>query len=349
MLGPGRGQGPRRRSDRDEIPTRPMCIALALRTLGHFAVPSALVALLAIASGCDSDDDGDSGDGADTGGGSSLPPVDTGLALPEFLDIVEDAAGPDAEACGAAAAGASPIEVNTCLAQAFGNATDAWGIFYPEDGTTFTAAQGLVTSGGGVVSHTFVDVRPDGRGRAEARRCVDARLSGTVDGTGGGPGPFLCDGFDSTTVETSGDPVEPMPGGPGAPDEPTPVTNASLLVGPTWVWNGYRATPGGEVEPVPTGPRYSIRFASADGGETGSYTGTTDCNDYGGSYASDGILFETVPGPMTDSLCEDPAMTEARFLGTLATAAAFGFEDDRLILIASDGAALFFTDDADSD
>ena len=123
----------------------------------------------------------------------------------------------------------------------------------------------------------------------------------------------------------------------------------AALAGPTWVWDGFRATPDGEIEPAPTDPGYSIRFASADGGETGSYNGSTECNDYGGSYVSGGTLFETVPGPMTDATCddEDAAAIEVRFLGTLAMAATFGLEDDRLTIVASDGAALIFTDETD--
>ncbi len=86
-------------------------------------------------------------------------------------------------------------------------------------------------------------------------------------------------------------------------------TTAMLIQSKTWVWEKYLATDG-----TIAAPRQAEAFTLSFGSQS-QISGTTDCNNFGGSYTLSGSELEFGPFMSTKMYCEGSQETE--FLGYL--------------------------------
>ena len=116
----------------------------------------------------------------------------------------------------------------------------------------------------------------------------------------------------------------------------TSASAAPALTGVTWVLTSYAGANGATTPAVKTADEATLTFAAA-----GALTGSTGCNQFGGSYVQDGTSLTITPGAMTKKACTDPAATaqETAILAALSKVASYS-AGKSLTLLASDKSTL---------
>jgi heat shock protein HslJ len=108
----------------------------------------------------------------------------------------------------------------------------------------------------------------------------------------------------------------------GCGSSTTPSTSsatATALAGTSWVLTSFAGPDGAPVAAVATGEVGSLSFRS-----DGSFSGSTGCNRFAGTYAQDGTSLTMKPGPMTLKACQDPvAAQETAVVAALPKVASF--------------------------
>lgn len=122
---------------------------------------------------------------------------------------------------------------------------------------------------------------------------------------------------------------------PGGTDT-TAAPGAGPLVG-SWALVSYQG-PSGAVAAATGAAPATLTF-----GEPPSLSGSTGCNDFGGTYSTSGGGLSLALGPMTQRACTDPAATaqESALVDGLGRVASARVSGERLTLADSSGSALF--------
>ena len=271
------------------------------------------------------------------------------ITFEDFRQTVSAAAGPDAEGCGELVVGDSEVDLDSCLARAYTNDADAWGIVQRQ-GTDSLVASGTAVLQGAVTFYGF-DSDPSGagaenNGRISVTECVGPSLTGVVGQQEQGTQTFACE----TLVL-----VSQQSGGRDSEDQPVQVAGTPRFVGPTWVWTGYRPVIDGELEAVPTDTLdYTLEFtrdieqAFSEEGEVG---GKVLCNGFRGGW-NRGELSNASALMFTDLIateisCDDDQFrpetaTTADYLQLLGSASSYSMQGDRLFIALNNGGTLYF-------
>jgi len=129
-------------------------------------------------------------------------------------------------------------------------------------------------------------------------------------------------GCGSSGTSTSGD-------GGGSTSPTTPPTNG--LITTNWLLKSYQATAGPAVPAAPTNPA-SLLFHPDS-----TFTGSTGCNQFSGTYTTDGRQLSLTVGPMTLAACPGPLLQaqEAAIVRLLPQVTAFRSAAETLELTAA--------------
>lgn len=97
----------------------------------------------------------------------------------------------------------------------------------------------------------------------------------------------------------------------------------------TWQWVETRPAPDGEENPQPKSDKFSLRFSNEL-----RVSGTTDCNNFMGSYSAEGDSLEFGPLASTLMFCLDSQ--ESEFHQLLAATMSYSFDVDGSLLLILD-------------
>lgn len=126
-------------------------------------------------------------------------------------------------------------------------------------------------------------------------------------------------------------PAQKLPAG-------SPLPGSAMDLSGTWIWQG--ATVGGQEVVLPSEPdAFTLTF-----GANGQITGTTDCNQYGGSSSmgSDGIIsFGSLSS--TKMFCEGAQETEYTGWLSAVTRQALDPSGNLMLLVGEGEAIMYFT------
>jgi len=116
---------------------------------------------------------------------------------------------------------------------------------------------------------------------------------------------------------------------------PAPAKNSAGLEGTSWVLSSYTDSSGTSVDAVAKPPA-TLSF-TAD-----AVSGSTPCNNFSGTYKSDGSSLTIELGPMTAKACTDDAgnKQEAAITTNMANVASFSIDGSDLTLKDKSGATL---------
>jgi len=121
----------------------------------------------------------------------------------------------------------------------------------------------------------------------------------------------------------------------GGTTTPTAAPSGGLA-GTAWNLASYQ---GPDTTTVPAAPKANATLAFDT---AGGLSGSTGCNQFGGTYAVDGPKLSITLGPMTMMACAEPLITaqEAAVVKLLPQVTGFATAADQLTLTGSDGAVL---------
>lgn len=100
--------------------------------------------------------------------------------------------------------------------------------------------------------------------------------------------------------------------------EPTPAP-ATTIEGVIWEWVSVKNKSTNEITKVPNPENYNIIFNT-----DGTLTGTADCNNFSGTYSTEGGFFITL-GPSTMAFCGEDSL-DTQYLQLLEEVAASGLD-----------------------
>ncbi len=117
---------------------------------------------------------------------------------------------------------------------------------------------------------------------------------------------------------------------------PVENTVADLLLNTTWIWRETVMSNGDQIEPGDA-TAFSITLSG------GSVTGTTDCNNFQGTYSLTSAALSMGPFSMTKMYCVNSR--EQEFIRALEgqTTALFNLEGNLVLLLKDDAGSVFFT------